>query len=295
MGTASLNLAHTGPNQPLPPERDPAALFDKLMSVGAPSGGTDDGATPMTLSGELRRSALDAVLDDARRMQTSLGLGAADVQRIEAHMENIRALEARIPDTAGGANPEPTGEGCEAAPTAVSGAANMDLSRVTAVSESMNQLIAWALKCNMTRVYSHLWSGARDDNHYPIINLDTEHHTLTHDGKRAEAQQIQEYIMGHYAHLAQTLKDTTIGDKNLLDQTLLYGISDVAEPQGHIMSNYHIILMGHAGGALPGGRHIRRPGRKVTELMLAMQQVMGLDIDTFGTWDQTSEPFNDIL
>ena len=32
----------------------------------------------------------------------------------------------------------------------------------------------------MTRVYSHLWSGARDDNHYPIIQLDTEHHTLTH-------------------------------------------------------------------------------------------------------------------
>ena len=44
----------------------------------------------------------------------------------------------------------------------------------------MNKLIAVALSCNMTRVYSHLWSGARDDNHYPIIQLDTEHHTLTH-------------------------------------------------------------------------------------------------------------------
>ena len=52
-------------------------------------------------------------------------------------------------------------------------AANLDLAKVTATSQVMNKLIAVALSCNMTRVYSHLWSGARDDNHYPIIQLDT--------------------------------------------------------------------------------------------------------------------------
>ena len=57
---------------------------------------------------------------------------------------------------------------------------NLDLAKVTATSQAMNKLIAVALSCNMTRVYSHLWSGARDDNHYPIIQLDTEHHSLTH-------------------------------------------------------------------------------------------------------------------
>ena len=55
-------------------------------------------------------------------------------------------------------------------------AANLDLTKVTATSKAMNKLIAAALSCNMTRVYSHLWSGARDDNHYPIIQPDTEHH-----------------------------------------------------------------------------------------------------------------------
>ena len=75
----------------------------------------------------------------------------------------------------------------------------------------MNQLIAAALSCNLTRVYSHLWSGARDDNHYPIIKLDTEHHTLTHTTPptNAKATQIEKYIMSQYADLAQTLKDTT--------------------------------------------------------------------------------------
>jgi hypothetical protein len=294
MGTAGANLAHTGPNQPLAPERDPAALFDKLFGDGVPTT-PDNGGTPIELSGKMRRSVLDAVLEDAKRMQTTLGLGAADKQRIEAHMENVRALEARIPDTAGGVEPTPAGNSCTIPEKPQAGTANGDLSRVTAVSESMNQLIATALACNMTRVYSHQWSGPRDDNHYPIINQDSEHHTLTHDGKAAQAGQIMKYIMSQYAHLSQTLKDTTIGDTNLLNQTLLYGISDVAEPQGHVMTNYHIILMGHAGGKIPGDRHLRPRGRKVTELMLTMQQVMGRDINEFGTWDKTSTPLDEIL
>ena len=61
------------------------------------------------------------------------------------------------------------------------------------------------------------------------------------------------------------------------------------------MKNYHIGLMGHAGGKIKANRHIRKVGNKVTELMLALQQVMGMNVKTFGTWDKTSTPFNDIL
>ena len=53
--------------------------------------------------------------------------------------------------------------------------------------------------------------------------------------------------------------------------------------------------MGHAGGKIPGDRHIRPAGRKVTELMLALQQVMGMNITEFGTWDPTSTPLDSIL
>ena len=94
---------------------------------------------------------------------------------------------------------------------------------------------------------------------------------------------------------AQTLKDTTIGASNLLDQTIIYGISDVAEPAGHVMKNYHIVLMGHAGGKIKGDRHYRKEGRKVTELMLTLQQVMGLNVTSFGTWDHTSTTMPEIL
>jgi hypothetical protein len=294
MGTVSLNLAHLGPNMPLPPQRDPVSLFNKLWSTAAPPAmGT---AMPMDVSGRLRRSVLDAVLNDAKNLQK--GLGASDSKRLDAHMDSVRALERRIPAVAGGATRPAAPNGtCTARVKPTEQAANLDLAKVTASSQVMNQLIASALACNMTRVYSHLWSGARDDNHYPIIQLDTEHHSLTHSGAadNQKAAQIEKYIMSQYAHLAQTLKDTPVGASNLLDQTLLYGISDVGEPSGHIMKNFHVVLMGHAGGKVRGNRHYRKPGRKVTELMLTLQQVMGLPVTSYGTWDKTSTTMPEIL
>jgi hypothetical protein len=290
MGTASLNLAHTGPYMPLPPERDPANLFNTLFKTGAP---TSMGGLPIDVSNKLRRSVLDAVLADAKRLQMSVG--SADSKRIDAHMASVRSLEMRIPTTASATNP--TGASCRAPTAPAAQAANLDLAKVTATSTAMNQLIATALSCNMTRVYSHLWSGGRDDNHYPIIQLDTEHHTLTHSdaAANAKAAQIEKYIMSQYANLAQTLKDTPMGAGNLLDNTIIYGISDLGEPAGHVMKNYHIVLMGHAGGKIKGNRHYRKTGRKVTELMLTLQQVMGMNVTSFGTWDKTSTTMPEIL
>ena len=290
MGTASLNLAHIGANMPLPPERDPAKLFNTLFGMGTPTVGV-----PIEISNQLRRSVLDAVLADAKRLQMSVG--SADAKRIDAHMENVRALEMRIPTMPGGANPPPTVPVCQAPATPTEKAANLDLAKVTATSKVMNKLIAVALSCNMTRVYSHLWSGARDDNHYPIIQLDTEHHTLTHSNAAANANaaKIEKYIMGQYADLAQTLKDTPMGAGNLLDNTIIYGISDVAEPNSHVHKNYHIVLMGHAGGKIKGNRHLRPTGRKVTELMLTLQKVMGMNVSSFGSWDKTSTTMPEIL
>ena len=287
MGTASLNLAHLGANMPLPPERDPAKLFNTLFGMGTPMG------LPIEISNQLRRSVLDAVLADAKRLQMSVG--SADSKRIDAHMESVRSLEMRIPT--GGANPPPMPV-CQTGTAPTEKAANLDLAKVTATSKAMNKLIALALACNQTRVYSHLWSGARDDTHYPIIQLDSEHHNLTHDPNQAgqdKAIKIEKYIMSQYADLAQILKDTPMGASNLLENTIIYGISDVAEPQSHVHKNYHIVLMGHAGGKIKGNRHYRKTGRKVTELMLTLQKVMGMNVSSFGTWDKTSTTMQEIL
>ena len=285
MGTVSENLAHRGPYSFLPPERNPTALFNRLFMTGLPP--KMDGGVPSDIANKLRKSALDAVLADANRLKMSLG--AADALRLDSHMDSIRAIEQRIATTA------PTGPVQSDCKTPV--APPMTLADMTAKSKSINGLITAALACNLTRVYSHLWSGARDENTYPTIPINSEHHSLTHgdDNQNTQAATIERYIMSQYADLARQMKATPLGAGTVLDNTLIYGISDVAVPATHIMSNYHVVLMGHAGGKLPGNRHVRLPGRKVTELVLTMMQTMGLKVDTWGSWDKTSKTMPEIF
>ena len=166
---------------------------------------------------------------------------------------------------------------------------------MTAKSHTINRLVVAALSCNLTRVYSHLWSGPRSDSTYPIIQINGAHHAYTHGSDGQEPRDIEHYIMSQYADLAKIMKATPMGAGTVLDNTLIYGVSEVAEPKGHIMTNYHIVLMGRAGGQLAGNRHVRLPGRKVTELGLTMQQVMGLKVDSWGSWDRTSKTMPEIL
>jgi hypothetical protein len=278
MGTVKDNLAHRGPNDFLPPERDPTKLFNKLFGTGAPG-------EPADISGALRRSVLDAVLEEANSLKKTVG--SSDAKRIDSHMESIRAIELRIPVTEDGGVPQ---RHCTV-PTAPP----VTLADMTAQSQALNRLIAAAVACNLTRVYTHLWSGPRDDNTYPTIPVNTDHHALTHEGRTAEHSKIERYIMSQYADLAQVMKDTPMAAGSVLDHTLIYGISEVPEPAWHVHTDYRIVLMGHAGGKVPGNRHVRLEGRKVTELMLTMQQLMGLEVTTFGSWDQTTRTISEIL
>jgi hypothetical protein len=302
MGTVGNNLAHRGANDFLPPERDPAKLFNTLFSNLPTTGGTGGtGGTgaggspglPTDISNKLRRSVLDAVYEDANRLKAIVG--SADSKRIDAHMESIHALELRIPVDGSGGTGGMGGMGGTTTNSCVAPTVGTTFADMTAKSQAFNRLITAALACNLTRVFTHLWSGPRDCNTYPTINVNSAHHDLTHAGNKTEHTKIEHYIMEQYADLAQVMKDTPMGAGSVLDQTLIYGISEVAEPQWHVHDDYRIILMGHAGGQLPGNQHLQLTNRKITELMLTMQQVMGLEVDSYGSWDKTSKTMPEIL
>jgi hypothetical protein len=214
-------------------------------------------------------------------------------------MESIRAIEERL---AAQGDPSTGGTGTGGSGGVIAGCTAPEEpaqpSSKTEQSQAINRLVTMAVACNLTRVYTHLWSGARDENTYPEIGINGDHHGLTHDPNNASqelAADIEQYVMEQYADMARVMSETAMGDGTVLDNTLLYGVSDVSEPQGHVMANYHIVLMGHAGGQLPGNMHLRFPGRHVTELMLTMQQMMGLDVDNFGSWDNTSTTMPEIF
>jgi hypothetical protein len=290
MGTVGSNLAHRGPNDFLPPKRDPKAIFDALFTADqsrTPLGDGGSTGVPSDISFKLRRSALDAVIEDCKRLQKLVG--AADSKRLDSHLDGIRSLELSIADGSGTGGTSGSAPGCtlEAPPAT--------LADLTAQSHAINRLIVAALSCNLTRVYSHMWSGPRSDNMYPIIQVNGSHHAYTHGTNGQEPRSIERYIMSQYADLAKVMKATPMGAGTVLDNTLIYGVSELAEPANHIMTNYHVLLMGHGGGKLAGNRYINIPGRKVTELVLTLQQVMGLPVTSWGSWDETSKTVPEIL
>jgi len=308
MGSVGSNLAHRGPNDFLPPKREPKKIFDALMTAGLPTAMTDGGTAgggggtstgvPTDISFKLRRSVLDAVLEDANRLRQTLG--AEDVKRLDSHMDGIRSLEMRLPSVDGVGGTGNNGTGGTGNNGSVASCKTPEqppatIEEMTAKSQAINSLIVTALACNMTRVYTHLWSGPRSDSTYPTIQINGAHHAYTHGSDGQEPRKIERYIMSQYADLAKKMKATPMGAGTLLDHTVCYGVSEVAEPKNHIMTNYHIVVMGHGGGKLPGNKHVRLPGRKVTELVLTLQQVMGLNVTSWGSWDKTSKTMSEIL
>jgi len=300
MGTPGSNLAHRGQNNFLPPKRDPKLIFDTLFgatqptpSTGGAGGAGGSMGVPSDISFKTRRSVLDAVLDDANRLKMTLG--ADDSKRIDAHMDGIRSLEMQFPASTGNGTGGAGGAGGSTTACKAPDAPPMTFADMTAKSKSINKLIVSALACNLTRVYTHLWSGPRSDSTYPILSLPGAHHAYTHGTDASEPRAMENYIMQQYADLAMQMKATPMGAGTVLDNTICYGVSEVAEPHNHIMTNYHMVLVGHGGGKVPGNRHVRLVGRKVTELVLTLQQVMGLNVTTWGSWDKTSKTMPEIL
>ena len=84
-------LSYNGPYSLNPPESSPHALFERVFGAGFREPG-EEGLVDPTLA--LRRSVLDAVMDDSQRLMNTVS--AADRARLEEHFEGIRALELRL-------------------------------------------------------------------------------------------------------------------------------------------------------------------------------------------------------
>src|SRR5207248_1616118 len=97
-----------------------------------------------------RQSVLDAVMADAR--QLSRGLGAADRPRLEQHLDAIRAIEKRITGRGAVVCKAPAAPGDEL----VGPSLGVDYEpRGVEVNKAMAELLALALSCDLTRVFTY--------------------------------------------------------------------------------------------------------------------------------------------
>jgi len=231
-GTTMFAVSHRGPNEPLYPEYNPQLVWQTLFGEFVPK--ADDSA--------LRTSVLDAVAADAKRLK--MRLGAVDNTRLDAHLQGISELQAKIKSV-------PPTCALPGKPTEANVDQNGD-EPITNVNKVMSDLLIYAMKCDITRVASMLWIGGAAETTFAEINQQDGHHNNTHNpSAQQEVHDGVVYIMQHLAYLLEQMKLTVDPTGlNLLDTAILYCSSDCSEGLTHSISRQPIILAGHGRNKL---------------------------------------------
>jgi hypothetical protein len=277
-GTTNKYLSHNGPKNFNPPEFSPQKVFTRLFEGASSSGGqvgTSPGDASQSASkmAALRRSVLDAVKADAARLR--MRLGAQDRARLEQHLEGIRQLEKRIEllesVTSGSVPNSPSGVCRTLGAPAVA-------NDIEGRSKAMNRVLALALSCGVTRVFTDHFCGPRDDNVYPQSGVNQGFHGLTHTegNDQPKVQQILSFIMKQLADLIMVLRDTPAGPGNLLDLGCLLASTDTCDGRRHNGTDWPFVLAGKAGGELKGDVHFRS-AEKATNVVATALAAVGVD------------------
>ncbi len=263
-------MISAGFNQPVPPEDDPVAMFKRVFGDGTPTG---DATIEQVLV--QRRSVLDFVKDDFTRLQTRLG--SRDKQKLEAHLTSLRALETRLKRTDGGA------AACVPNPALLTGGDPNDKALFPEIGRQQMDILALALKCDMTRVASLQWSWARSLLPFPWVDVPDGHHNITHQGPSAGLSRINNWYAQQLAYLATSLDAVEEADgKSALDNSVIWWCGECARGADHDFNNIRAFLVGSGGGVLKTGEHIKFDGEPHNKLLVHLMNVMGIPGDSFG-------------
>jgi hypothetical protein len=173
-------------------------------------------------------------------------------------------------------------------------------------------LLAFALACDQTRVFTYRFSPCNDFTVYPgfpafqpdptTTNTGTSMHGMTHQesGDQPGVQQCVTFSMTNFAKLLERLMSLPEGAGNVLDNCAILGFTDVDEGQTHNYlqngpgSGIPMIVAGRAGGKLVHpGIHYSSPqqgdqpgegnGRNVSVVPLTLMQALGLGVTSWGS------------
>jgi hypothetical protein len=262
-------LAWRSPTSPLPTENNPRLVFERLFGLG--------GTTQQRVAlAQENRSILDSVTADFAKLGRTLG--PADRAHVDGYLEAVREVERRI-----------------AAVETLSDEAGLPaLERPRGIPENfgdhvrlMYELQWLAFQADMTRVVTFMLGRELNFRTYPEIGFLEGHHGVSHHGDRPEQLEklakLNTYQTELFAEFLAKLKATPEGDGNLLDHSLfLYGAS-LSNPNLHAHYDLPLTLVGGAGGALEGDRHVVFPPETpMTNLLLAMLDKVGVPTESLG-------------
>ncbi len=254
-------LSFTRSGAPIPAERSPKKLFQKLFIAGK----ADEVAANVEAL-QRGRSMLDFVGEQSKRLGRSLS--PADRARMDQYFTSVRELEQRL-HTAEEWEYRPKPTVAASAPEEIT-----DSKEFVARSEQMYDLIKLALQTDSTRIVS--------------LFIDTVViHNITHHGNRPDVlAELRGHEEGQFAALGKfltALAELKEEGQSLLDRTMvLYGTC-MGSANSHSNVNLPVLL---AGGGFKHGQHLafdKKNNYPLSNLYLSMLHRLGIETDNFST------------
>jgi len=254
-------LSYTRSGAPIPPDKSPRKLFEKLFVQGRPE---EVAANVEAL--RQGRSLLDFVGGQTKRLNRLLS--KADQQRMDQYYTSVRELEQRLHSSeAWEYKPKPVVKAQP--PTDIDDA--REFVRRTQLTLDVVNL---ALETDSTR--------------FVTFFIDTTViHNITHHGNRPETVQElrnhEEAQFGALNNFLTTLAAAKEDGETLLDRTMvLYG-TPMGSANSHSNVNLPVLL---AGGGFKHGQHLAfdtKNNYPLPKLFISMLQRLGLETDEFST------------
>lgn len=269
-------MIYSGPNAPIHPEDNPYKVFDNLFSEFGLS------AAELARLRAERKSVIDVVKADLADLNTRYGV--EDRVKVEAHLHGIREIEKRL--SAEGA----VGEACEV-PQIEPDIAVED-GNYPALLKLQTDLMVMALACDLTRVASLQWSRAVSNLHMSWLDgVGKGHHDYSHDGDGDAGAtgaliKINNWYAQQFAYLLQRLKSIPEGEGTMLDNTLVVWGNELAKGNAHSHHPTPFVLAGRCGGRVQTGRWLQYDQNNHCQLLVAIGQAMGMDLQSFGDMDE---------
>ncbi len=231
------------PSTPLPHERDPRVVFQRLFG--------DGGSVSARLEDMRRdRSILDSVSDSFVRLEKRLGVG--DRRHVSNYLESVRDVERRIQKAEQNNANSPL-------PTVVQPAGVPE--EYDEHTKLLMDLLMLAFQADVTRVSCMQIARESSTRTYPQIGVPEPHHPVSHHQNDPhniqQKTKIDAYHLGLFARLAEKMRQTPDGDGTLLDHTMfLYG-AGMGDGDHHTPIDLPVVLVGGGCGQLKGGRHLK--------------------------------------
>jgi hypothetical protein len=231
------------PNTPLPHERDPRVVFQRMFGDGG-----SIGARLQQMRTD--RSILDSVTESFSRLSTRLG--ASDRHIVGDYLEAVREVESRIQKTErnNASNPLPTIVQPAGVPEEYDEHAKLLL-----------DLLMLGYQADITRVSCMQIARESSTRAYPWIGVPEPHHPVSHHQNDPhniqQKTKIDAYHVSLFARLVEKMAQTQDGDGTLLDHTIFVYGAGMGDGDHHTPIDLPVIVVGGGCGQLAGNRHLK--------------------------------------